>query len=152
MASVQFILGRSGTGKSRWCIDAVCDVMANGGMEPLILLVPEQATYQVERSILSTPNIAGFSRLHVLSFNRLGFWLKPQHLHTTDISQTGSHFNYRTAVEHPDAGSAKGQRAGQDGQVSGEPAPTHVGHDDDGLFGISVAVDAAFILGSESRN
>jgi ATP-dependent helicase/nuclease subunit B len=89
MASVQFILGRGGTGKSRWCIDAVCDALAGGGMEPLILLVPEQATYQVERSILSTPTIAGFSRLHVLSFNRLGFWLTPQHSHTTDISRTG---------------------------------------------------------------
>jgi ATP-dependent helicase/nuclease subunit B len=55
MAAVQFILGRSGTGKSRWCIDAVCDALADGGGEPLILLVPEQATYQVERSILSAP-------------------------------------------------------------------------------------------------
>ena len=76
MAAVQFILGRSGTGKSRWCIDAVCDALADGSAEPLILLVPEQATYQVERSILLTPGIAGFSRLHVLSFNRLGFWLQ----------------------------------------------------------------------------
>jgi ATP-dependent helicase/nuclease subunit B len=89
MAAVQFILGRSGTGKSRWCIDAVCDALADGGGEPLILLVPEQATYQVERSILSAPNIAGFSRLHVLSFNRLGFWLQSHPSSAPDISRTG---------------------------------------------------------------
>ena len=89
MAKVQFILGRSGTGKSRWCIDAVCEALAAPGTEPLILLVPEQATYQVERSILSASNIAGFSRLHVLSFNRLGFWLQSHRSSATDISRTG---------------------------------------------------------------
>ena len=88
MASVQFILGRSGTGKSRWCIDAVCEALTDGGTEPLVLLVPEQATYQVERAILSAPDIAGFSRLHVLSFNRLGFWLQSHRSHAADISRT----------------------------------------------------------------
>lgn len=87
MGSVQFILGRSGTGKSRWCIDAVCKALAKPGTEALVLLVPEQATYQVERSILS--NVAGFSRLHVLSFNRLSFWLKMHHSSTNDISHSG---------------------------------------------------------------
>ncbi len=89
MASVQFILGRGGTGKSRWCIDAVCEALADSDTEPLILLVPEQATYQVEQSILSMPNIAGFSRLHILSFNRLSFWLQSHHCSAADISRTG---------------------------------------------------------------
>lgn len=89
MASVQFILGRSGTGKSRWCIDTICKALADGGTEPLILLVPEQATYQAERAILSCPDIAGFSRLHVLSFNRLGFWLRSALSPAADISRTG---------------------------------------------------------------
>ena len=88
MADVQFILGRSGTGKTHWCIESVCAALAAGGDEPLILLVPEQATYQAERAILSHPNIFGFSRLRILSFNRLQFWLdsvsgKPE------ISRTG---------------------------------------------------------------
>ncbi len=75
MEGVQFILGRSGSGKTRWCIDAICDALQSGGSDPLILLVPEQATYQAERAILSHPHIAGFSRLRILSFNRLQFWL-----------------------------------------------------------------------------
>ena len=89
MASVQFILGRSGTGKSQWCIDTVCEALADSGTKPLILLVPEQATYQVERAILSMSDIAGFSRLHVLSFNRLGFWLRSDRSSTAEVSRTG---------------------------------------------------------------
>ena len=88
MEGVQFILGRSGTGKTRWCMDAVCDALA-GGDGPLILLVPEQATYQAERSILSRPDISGFSRLRILSFNRLQFWLDSGRGSGSEISRTG---------------------------------------------------------------
>jgi len=70
--SVQFILGRSGTGKTRYCIDAIAADLLTGPQGPaLILLVPEQATFQAERAVLSHPKIAGFSRLHVVSFDRL---------------------------------------------------------------------------------
>ncbi|MFH1615481.1 MAG: PD-(D/E)XK nuclease family protein [Planctomycetota bacterium] len=75
--AVRFILGRSGTGKSRFCADSMVESLA----EPLdrcrlIFLVPEQATYQAEQAILSDPRIEGYHRLNVLSFNRLGFLLK----------------------------------------------------------------------------
>ena len=73
--AVQFILGRSGTGKTSYCIRAVVDALLEPGDEPLILLVPEQATYQVERAILADERIAGYHRLHVLSFDRLQFLL-----------------------------------------------------------------------------
>ena len=89
MEGVQFILGRSGTGKTRWCLDAVCDALQAGGTEPLILLVPEQATYQAERAILSHSDIAGFSRLRILSFNRLQFWLDSGPGSGAEISRTG---------------------------------------------------------------
>jgi ATP-dependent helicase/nuclease subunit B len=90
MALIQFILGRSGTGKTRWCLDEVCAALADGSDEPLILLVPEQATYQAERAILSHPEIAGFSRLRVLSFNRLSFWLEGSRRGGgADLSRTG---------------------------------------------------------------
>ncbi|MEN8127812.1 MAG: PD-(D/E)XK nuclease family protein [Planctomycetota bacterium] len=89
MAHVQFILGRSGTGKTQRCIDAVCEALTADGAEPLILLVPEQATYQAERAILSHPDIAGFSRLHILSFNRLEFRLLSDRQTAAAISRTG---------------------------------------------------------------
>jgi len=72
MASVQFILGRSGTGKTRRCLDAVCEALTRGGCEPLILLVPEQATYQAEQAIRSHPDIRGFSR-------RQSFFMRYRH-------------------------------------------------------------------------
>ena len=74
--AVQFVLGRSGTGKSRLCIEEIIDSLCKDDQNcPLILLVPEQATYQAEKAILSSGRTAGYSRLEVLSFERLKFKL-----------------------------------------------------------------------------
>jgi len=73
--AVQFILGRSGTGKTSYCIKAIASALLERGEQRLILLVPEQATYQAERSILADKRIAGYHRLNVLSFARLQFLL-----------------------------------------------------------------------------
>ena len=73
--AVQFILGRSGTGKTSYCIESVEESLHSGGSEPLLLLVPEQATYQAERAILSDKRVSGYSRLRVVSFSRLEFLL-----------------------------------------------------------------------------
>ncbi len=73
--AVQFILGRSGTGKTSCSIRAIVKALQEGGDQPLILLVPEQASYQAERAILSDESIAGYNRLNVLSFDRLQFLL-----------------------------------------------------------------------------
>ncbi|MBE0537582.1 MAG: exodeoxyribonuclease V subunit gamma [Phycisphaerae bacterium] len=77
--AVQFILGRSGSGKTALCMRSITDALLGGdddcGGPGLALLVPEQATWQAERMILADPRISGFSRLRVLSFNRLMFHL-----------------------------------------------------------------------------
>jgi ATP-dependent helicase/nuclease subunit B len=73
--AIRFILGTSGSGKTRWCVDAIAAALREGGTEPLVFLVPEQATFQAERAILSCAGISGYSRLQVLSFNRLQFRL-----------------------------------------------------------------------------
>jgi len=73
--AVQFILGRSGTGKTSYCIKAIVNALLEPGEQPLILLVPEQASYQAERAILADKRIAGYHRLNVLSFERLQFLL-----------------------------------------------------------------------------
>ena len=46
--AVQFILGRSGTGKTSYCIGQIIEALLAPGEEPLILLVPEQASYQAK--------------------------------------------------------------------------------------------------------
>ncbi|MHC4619324.1 MAG: PD-(D/E)XK nuclease family protein [Planctomycetota bacterium] len=73
--AIQFILGRSGTGKTSYCLKAIVNALAEPGDQRLILLVPEQATYQAERAILADKSIAGYHRLQVLSFDRLQFLL-----------------------------------------------------------------------------
>lgn len=88
--TVRFILGRSGTGKTSHCIKAIAEaLLAPDDNRPLILLVPEQATYQAERAILSDRRIAGYSRLNVLSFDRLQFLLSGKNTARPALSRIG---------------------------------------------------------------
>ncbi len=75
--SIQFVLGRSGSGKSRFCFERIISNLQNAQArdEQLILLVPEQSTYLCEKEILTDSRVDGYSRLHILSFERLCFWL-----------------------------------------------------------------------------
>ena len=115
--AVQFILGRSGTGKTSYCIKAIIDALLEpSNAQPLLLLVPEQATYQAERAILSDKRIAGYSSgtpsppsrgrvypcesrgkniakrqpgLNVLSFDRLQFLLSGRNTARPALSRIG---------------------------------------------------------------
>jgi len=88
--AVQFILGRSGTGKTSYCVKAIVDALLEpANNQPLLFLVPEQATYQAEQAILSDERIAGYSRLNVLSFDRLQFLLLGKNTARPAISHIG---------------------------------------------------------------
>jgi len=90
LMAVQFILGRSGTGKTQHCVKAIVEALLSPGeMRPLLFLVPEQATYQAERAILSDGRVEGYSRLHVLSFDRLGFLVRGKKSPGPRISELG---------------------------------------------------------------
>jgi len=70
--AVRFILGRSGAGKTRLCLAAVqTELRQRPQGPPLVLLVPEQATFQVEQALLSPPGPTGYHRAVVVSFARL---------------------------------------------------------------------------------
>ena len=73
--SVRFVVGRAGSGKTWRCLEAVRAALredaAHGGR--LILLVPEQASFQMERALVETPDVPGFTRCEVLSFQRLAY-------------------------------------------------------------------------------
>jgi ATP-dependent helicase/nuclease subunit B len=75
--AVRFVLGRSGAGKTAWCLRAIIDSLVSEGEDGpgLVFLVPEQATWQAERAILADHRIAGYGRLRVVSFDRLMFHL-----------------------------------------------------------------------------
>jgi len=88
--AVQFILGRSGTGKTSYCVKAIVNALLEpADNQPLILLVPEQATYQAERAILNDKRLAGYSRLNVLSFDRLQFLLSGKNTARPALSGLG---------------------------------------------------------------
>jgi len=88
--AVQFIIGRSGTGKTSYCITALVNALLESvDNRPLILLVPEQATYQAERAILADTRIVGYHRLHVLSFDRLQFLLLGRNTARPAITRLG---------------------------------------------------------------
>lgn len=72
--SLRFIIGRAGAGKTRACLEQVREELrARPIGPPLILLVPEQATFQTEYALASTPGLGGFIRAQVLSFRRLAY-------------------------------------------------------------------------------
>lgn len=88
--SVRFILGRSGMGKTTHCVGQVVEALLDDkNNHPLIFLVPEQATYQAERAILSDSRIAGYDRLNVLSFERLSYLLLGKTTARNSLSQIG---------------------------------------------------------------
>ncbi len=88
--AVQFILGRSGTGKTSHCISSIVRAISEKPTHsPIVLLVPEQATYQAERAILADPEISGYSDLQILSFERLQFLLLGRNFAHSEISKLG---------------------------------------------------------------
>ena len=72
LMAVQFMLGRAGAGKTRACLDAIRTALADERDEtPLVLLVPEQASFQMERALATSLPCGGYWRAEVLSFSRL---------------------------------------------------------------------------------
>ncbi|WP_123039804.1 helicase-exonuclease AddAB subunit AddB [Cohnella candidum] len=72
--SLRLVTGRSGSGKSRFVMDEIRGKLREDPQgSPLVLLVPEQATFEAERTMASTPGLGGFLRVQVLSFRRLAY-------------------------------------------------------------------------------
>ncbi|NUQ50203.1 MAG: hypothetical protein HUU27_09845, partial [Phycisphaerae bacterium] len=76
--AVRFVLGRAGTGKTRYCIDAaLAELDADAPRIPgeadrrLLLIVPEQASFQTEKALASRCARRGYWRAEVLTFSRL---------------------------------------------------------------------------------
>ncbi len=79
---IRFIYGRAGSGKTRFCLDEIKKAFSgresDGGNHsqsrvPLILLVPEQFTFQAEKVLANVLGIGGIIGIEVLSFKRMAF-------------------------------------------------------------------------------
>jgi ATP-dependent helicase/nuclease subunit B len=68
----RFLLGPAGSGKTHRCLTEIRqELIAAPDGPPLLLLAPKQATFQLERQLLAAPDLHGYTRLHILSFERL---------------------------------------------------------------------------------
>lgn len=68
---LRIIYGRAGSGKSRFCIDDIKDKWGKGSSVPLILIVPEQFSFQAEKNMVKALGGLGLGGPEVLSFKRL---------------------------------------------------------------------------------
>ncbi len=71
--SVRYILGRSGAGKTHYCMEDITAKAQNKQDHPLILLVPEQFTLQSQKDLITRQPQKGIMRAEVLSFQRLAY-------------------------------------------------------------------------------
>ncbi|HLP76742.1 MAG TPA: hypothetical protein VK327_07460, partial [Candidatus Paceibacterota bacterium] len=69
---IRFLLGPAGSGKTHRCLAEIREALhKDAAGSPLILLAPKQATFQLERQLLTSQRLPGYTRLHILSFERL---------------------------------------------------------------------------------
>src|SRR3989442_14610670 len=68
----RFLLGPAGSGKTFRCLTEIgAELKSSPEGLPLVLLAPKQATFQLERQLLAGPDLPGYTRLQILSFERL---------------------------------------------------------------------------------
>jgi ATP-dependent helicase/nuclease subunit B len=75
----RFLLGPAGSGKTFRCLAEIRAALRDGPQgPPLIFLAPKQATFQLERQLLGDPALPGYTRLQILSFERLAGYVLQQ--------------------------------------------------------------------------
>ncbi|MCF6136768.1 helicase-exonuclease AddAB subunit AddB [Pseudalkalibacillus berkeleyi] len=100
--SVRFIVGRSGSGKTTKCLDEIRSVLQkNPSGAPIVMLVPDQMTFQMEYELVKTPGLGGMIRAQVFSFSRLALKVLQEvgGLTRYHISSTGMNMLLRKVVE-----------------------------------------------------
>lgn len=76
---IRFLLGPAGSGKTFRCLAEIREALkASPEGAPLILLAPKQATFQLERQLLADDSLCGYTRLRILSFERLARFILDQ--------------------------------------------------------------------------
>lgn len=71
--SLRLIYGGAGTGKSTFCLEDIENRSAQEQEKPLVLLVPEQFSFQAEKNLIQVVGSTGIKNIQVLSFNRLAY-------------------------------------------------------------------------------
>lgn len=71
--SLQYILGCSGSGKTRKCYDLMIQESLKQEDRPLIVIVPEQFTLETQKDLVKLHPSSGIMQIEVLSFQRLAY-------------------------------------------------------------------------------
>lgn len=70
--TVRYLTGRNSAAKSQHIFAEIKQALHSGAENRLILLVPDQFTFQTERDLICSLDVPGIMQVEVLSFNRLG--------------------------------------------------------------------------------
>lgn len=70
---MRLILGRSGSGKSLYCMNEIKKYDEEAFSKPLLYIVPEQFSFEAERNLISVLGKKGMINSQVLSFKRLAY-------------------------------------------------------------------------------
>ncbi|MDF2946281.1 MAG: helicase-exonuclease AddAB subunit AddB [Bacillales bacterium] len=100
--SLRFILGRSGSGKSNYILEDIKTKLKENPLgDPIILLVPDQMTFQTSYELISSDDVKGTVRAQVLSLKRLAWWLLQETggLTRTHINKVGVWMLLRKIIE-----------------------------------------------------
>lgn len=77
--SVTFLLGRAGSGKTALIRERVARELAADPLgTPIVMLVPEQGSFEAERGLLSAAGVQGSVRAQTLSFSRLAYRVRQE--------------------------------------------------------------------------
>ncbi len=68
---IRFIYGRAGSGKSTFCLEQIKKKLSNNNGNKLIIIVPEQYTFQREKDLLRVVGEEALLRAEVISFKRM---------------------------------------------------------------------------------
>ena len=71
--SLRFIYGGAGKGKSTFCLEDIEQRQKEESEKPLVLLVPDQFSFQAEKNLIKVVGSTGIKNVQVLSFNRLAY-------------------------------------------------------------------------------
>lgn len=99
---VQFVLGRAGTGKTHAIHQQIHTRLKQTPLgSPMILLVPEQASFQEEYALATLPELGGVMGTQVLSFGRLAHRLLQElgDLTMIPVDDLGKHMVLRMLLE-----------------------------------------------------
>lgn len=88
--SLRFIFGRGGSGKTTYCLEEIGNKVNDGNTSPIILLVPEQYTFESEKRLSKFIEKDPYLRARVLSFKTLSNIVFSQVGGLTDININAS--------------------------------------------------------------